>query len=363
MDKKIDFTNPLFISVNSNVLRALEQMNEVKRKLLIVVNEGKFISVLSIGDIQRAIINKYNLSNPIQPILRTIITVCLNTDSSESIKGKMLQLRAECMPILDQENNLVDIFFWEDIFGSQVVRKKVKLGLPVVIMAGGRGSRLVPLTNILPKPLLPINKRTIIEDIMESFVGIGCNQFYLSVNYKSELIHHYFDDLNNPNYKIEYFEEEKPLGTAGSMYLIKDKIDSTFFVSNCDILVDQDLEEIYKYHMKNKNDITVVSAIKSYKIPYGTIETERDGILGHLDEKPELVFQINTGMYILEPRTLHLLPENTFFHLTHLIELVKKVGGRVGVFPIPESNWQDIGNWEDYNKAIKSLADSNSSGV
>jgi len=246
----------------------------------------------------------------------------------------------------------VRIFFWEDMFGSQEARKKAFLGLPVVIMAGGRGSRLMPLTNVLPKPLLPINEKTIIEDIMEAFVKVGCNQFYLSVNYKSDMIRHYLNGLNNAEYKIEYFEEEKPLGTAGSMYLIKDKIKSTFFVSNCDILIDQDLEEIYKYHLQNKNDITVVSAIKRYKIPYGTIETKQDGILSCLDEKPELIFQINTGMYILEPHTLNLIPKNSFFHLTHLIELVNKNGGKVGVFPIPENSWQDIGNWEDYNRAI-----------
>lgn len=359
IDKIIDFTDPVFISIDINVLTALEQMNAAKRKLLIVVDGVKFIGVLSIGDIQRAIINKYDLNKSIQPILRSIITVCFDSDDQETIKEKMLELRAECMPILDKENNLAKVFFWEDMFGTNEVRKKANLGLPVVIMAGGRGSRLMPLTNVLPKPLLPINKRTIIEDIMEGFVEIGCNKFYLSVNYKSEMIRHYFNELNNPDYNIEYFEEGKPLGTAGSMYLLKDKINSTFFVSNCDILIDQDLEEIYKYHVENKNDITVVSAIKRYKIPYGTIETQQNGILACLDEKPELIFQINTGMYILEPGVLKLIPENIFFHLTHLIDVMKKSGGKVGVFPVPENSWQDIGNWEDYNKAIGIAAATN----
>ena len=207
MDKKTDLTNPIFISIDSNVLKALEQMHTAKRKLLIVVDGMRFISVLSIGDIQRAIINKYDLNKSIQPILRNIITVCLDTDSTESVKEKMLLHRTECMPILDKENNLVTILFWEDIFGLQEVRKRVFLDLPVVIMAGGRGSRLMPLTNILPKPLLPISEKTIIEDIMEGFVEVGCNQFYLSVNYKSDMIRHYFDELNHPDYKIEYFEE------------------------------------------------------------------------------------------------------------------------------------------------------------
>jgi dTDP-glucose pyrophosphorylase len=353
MDKQIDFTNPVFISIDCNALTALEQMDVAKRKLLIVVDGIKFIGVLSIGDIQRAIINKYNLNKSIRPILRDIITVCLNTESPDTIRNKMFEIRAECMPILDEKNNLVDVLFWEDIFGNNVGRKIVSLNLPVVIMAGGRGSRLKPLTNIIPKPLLPINEKTIIEDIMEGFLEIGCSEFYLSVNYKSDMIRHYFDNLNNPNYNITYFEEGKPLGTAGSMYLIKEKIHSTFFVSNCDILIDQDLEEIYKYHIDNKNDITIVSAIKRYKIPYGTIETGENGILNQLDEKPELVFQINTGMYILEPGVLKFIPENEFFHLTHLIESVKAKDGKIGVFPISENSWQDIGSWNDYSKILQ----------
>ena len=136
------------------------------------------------------------------------------------------------------------------------------------------------------------------------------------------------------------------------MFLIKEKIDRTFFVSNCDILIDQDLEEIYNYHINNSNLITVVSALKNYKIPYGTLETELNGILKKIDEKPEIVFQINTGMYILEPEVLNFIPENVFFHITDLIEKVMKSKGRVGVFPVSENSWRDVGNWKDYNDLL-----------
>ena len=261
---------------------------------------------------------------------------------------------SECLPVLIENNHLINVLFCEYVFGYEIKRKKVKLNIPVIIMAGGKGTRLQPLTNVFPKPLLPIHKKTIIEDIMDRFVDVGCNEFHLSVNYKADIIKNYFNVLNNPSYKINYFEEDKPLGTAGSMFLIKDKINSTFFVSNCDILIDQDLDEIYNYHKKNHNEITIVSAIKRYKIPYGTIETKENGVLSKLDEKPELVFQINTGMYILEPDVLKFIPENQFFHITHLIELVKKNEGKIGVFPIGENSWQDIGNWDDYSKILRS---------
>ncbi|WP_339889386.1 sugar phosphate nucleotidyltransferase [uncultured Flavobacterium sp.] len=353
MSKQIDLKNPIFINNKFSVLEALERMDSIKRKLLIILEGEKFYGVLSIGDIQRAIINKYKLENSIDNILRKEITTCSDKDSLESIKKKMIEFRTECMPILNENNSLINLLFWEDLFGAQFEPKKVSLNLPVIIMAGGEGTRLKPLTNIFPKPLLPINEKTIIEDIMDRFVTVGCKEFYLSVNYKAETIKNYFNVLNNSNYKMNYFEEDKPLGTAGSMFLIKNKIHSTFFVSNCDILIDQDLEEIYNYHKLNNNKITIVSAIKRYKIPYGTLQTKENGILSKLDEKPELVFQINTGMYILEPEMLHLIPENKFFHITDLIELVIKNKDKVGVFPIAENSWQDIGNWDDYSKVLK----------
>ena len=128
--------------------------------------------------------------------------------------------------------------------------------MKAVIMAGGEGTRLKPLTNILPKPLIPIFDKTIIEDIMDQFVKAGCNEFYISVNYKADMIRHYLQDLNNPSYHIQYFQEEKPLGTAGSLYLLLESISTTFFVTNCDIIIKQDLGEVYKYHKENKNDIT-----------------------------------------------------------------------------------------------------------
>lgn len=342
----------LFVKRTTTILQALEQMDTLKRKLLIVMEDDLFEGVLSIGDIQRAILKKIPLDSTIAAILRTEITVCAASDSPTTVKEKMLASRAELMPIIDASRKLTDVIFWEDIFRTTKREKEVQLDLPVIIMAGGKGTRLRPLTHVFPKPLLPINEKTIIEDIMDRFVEVGCTDFFLSVNYKAKTIKSYFKDLNNPKYRITYFQEDKPLGTAGSMFLIKDQIKKPFFVSNCDILIDQDLSEIYAYHKSNKNKITIVSAIKKYKIPYGTIETSDNGILQSMDEKPELVFQINTGMYLLEPEMLDLIPTNEFFHITELIEMVRKSGQNVGVFPIAENSWQDIGNWEDYGKIL-----------
>lgn len=349
---KINLFDPIFITPDATISVALNRMNEIKRKLLVVVDDEKFLSVLSIGDIQRAILKQYDLSEPIQLVLRTDITVCLITDSAEYIKSKMLEQRTEYMPILDNNSNLIDLWYWEDVFGVGIKRKDVSINIPVIIMAGGQGTRLKPLTNVLPKPLLPIKDKTIIEEIMDKFVQVGCRDFYISLNYKSELMRYYLDNLNNSDYNLNYFEEDKPLGTAGSMYLLKEKINSSFFVTNCDILIDQELEEIYKYHQSNKNLITIVSALKNYKIPYGTIQTGQNGKLLGLDEKPEYIMQINTGMYILEPEVLQYIPDNEFFHITTLIEKIVENNLNVGVFPIADNSWKDIGSFDEYFKVL-----------
>jgi NDP-sugar pyrophosphorylase family protein len=257
--------------------------------------------------------------------------------------------RIELMPIVSSTGELVDVIFWEDLFNEAHLSKSERiLNLPVVIMAGGQGARLKPLTNILPKPLIPINDKTIVEEIMDRFLDCGCNRFYISVNHKAEMVHFYLDSLKNKNYCIKYFQENKPLGTAGSLYLVKDQINSTFFVSNCDIIIEQDYVDILDYHLENKNEITVVAALKNYSIPYGTLTTHEDGLLKSIQEKPEYIFKINTGFYILEPQLLDEVPVNQFYHITSLIEKLQHQKRRIGVFPVSEKSWTDIGNWKEY---------------
>jgi len=321
-------------------------------KLLFVFDKKKFITLLSIGDIQRAIINNCSLNDNILGATRKKTVYAKYDDSESNIKQKMLETRAECMPVINDQDELVNVLFWEDVFHEAEKRKKVKLDLPVVIMAGGKGSRLKPLTNVLPKPLIPIGEKTILEYIMDRFIDVGCNNFYLSVNYKAEMIEHYFEQIENNNYKIEFFKEPKPLGTAGSLYMLKGKINETFFVSNCDIIIDDEYDEIYNYHKESKNELTIVAALKHYPIPYGTIETGESGRIKSFIEKPELTFQINSGMYILEPHLLDEIPNNEFFHITDLISNIQKRGGNVGAFPVSEKSWTDIGEWSEYYKSV-----------
>ncbi len=341
--------------VNSadSIMDVLKKMDSTNKKALVVLDLERFVSIVSIGDIQRAIIKGVDLTSSIQGILRQEVSFAREGDDLEIVKERMKAKRNELMPIVSWSGNLVDIIFWNDLFQDKYeVHKGTAFDLPVIIMAGGQGTRLKPLTNILPKPLIPLNEKTIIEDIMDRFVACGSNNFYISVNYKSEMIKYYFESLNSPHYKIKYFQEEKPLGTAGSLHLLKDKIHSTFFVSNCDIIIEQDYSSILEYHRENRNEITVVAAIVNYSIPYGILHTKEEGLLDSIQEKPEYIFKVNTGFYILEPQVIDEIPLNTFYPITDLIEKLKSSNRRVGVFPVNEKSWIDVGNWNEYLKVI-----------
>ncbi len=343
------------ISINrkATIIQAIKRMDEQHIKLLLVLDEGKYFSLLSIGDIQRAIIAGTALDVAIDNILRAEVRVANVNDSKQSVIQYMRERRNDFMPILDNDGNLFDVIFWEEVLDEPTTSIHHHFTLPVVIMAGGQGSRLRPLTNVLPKPLIPIGEQTMIEDIMDRFVECGCQDFFISINYKADFIRRYFDNIDKPQYHIEYFQEDKPLGTAGSLHLLKDKIKSTFFVSNCDIIIDEDYSEILKYHRDNGNEITVIAALKTLSIPYGTLETGDHGLLKEIHEKPELTYKINTGMYILEPHLISEIPEDEFYHITYLIERLVKERRKVGVFPINEGSWTDIGNWDEYYKYIR----------
>ncbi len=337
------------IEPGKSLLDALKKMDALDKKLLIIVEKDLFRGLLSIGDIQRAIIKNKPLEEPIENILRKNIRVGKPGESFDDIKKMMLEFRMEFCPVVTAEGRISDIYFWEDVFQDKKTQPLNTFNLPVVVMAGGYGTRLRPLTNVLPKPLIPLGDKTMLEEIFDRFAKHGCSRFYLSVNYKSELIEFYLKSQGLP-YQLEYFKEDKPMGTAGSLSLLKGRIHQTFFINNCDILIEEDYAGILDYHYEHKNEITIVAALKSYAIPYGTVESGDNGQLLSLIEKPELTFKINSGMYILEPHLLNEIPGEGLFHITELIENIKKRNGNIGVFPVSEKSWKDVGSWDEIKK-------------
>lgn len=342
------------ISPSTSLLDSMKLMDDIKVKILFVFREEHFEGLITIGDIQRAIINNIALKEPVCSVLNKNKVYGYKSEGADNIKEKMRRMRAEVMPILSDNGELVDVWFWEDLFQQSELALREKINIPVVIMAGGKGTRLKPITNVIPKPLIPVGDKTILEEIMDQFEGIGCQKFYMSVNYKSDMMRFYLEQLEH-HYDIDFFEEPKPLGTIGSVSLLKGKINTPFFVSNCDIIIDQDHRDAYDYHKSNHNDLTIVTAVKSFRIPYGVIETGEDGLMIGLQEKPEQTYMINTGVYILNSELIDEIPEGEFFHITHLMEKIKVRGGRVGCFPVSEHAWKDMGEWPEYLKMINVL--------
>lgn len=344
------------VKADTTIIQTMKMMDEARTKLLLVFEDGHFVGMITNGDIQRAIIAHTPFDTPIGKVVsRKGKLYAKESDDRDKIKEWMLAKRAELMPVIDGNGELVDVIFWDEVLeNTPSPDNRPKINLPVVIMAGGKGTRLKPITNVIPKPLVPIGDKTILEIIMDQFEGIGCHKFYMSVNYKADMMRYYLGQLDH-KYDIEFFMEDKPLGTIGSVSLLKGKINTPFFVSNCDSINEQDYRDVWDYHVSNHNDMTIVTMVKSFKIPYGVIETGADGLMTALKEKPEQTYQVNTGVYILNPDLINEIPEGEFYHITHLMEKVQTRGGRVGCFPVSEQSWRDMGEWPEYLKMIKVL--------
>ena len=219
-------------------------------------------------------------------------------------------------------------------------------------MAGGKGTRMKPFTNVLPKPLIPIGGVTAIEKILNNFKEYGLKNFILSINEKSEIIKAFFHELMG-KYKVKFVQEKKPLGTVGSLKIINKKyLKSDMLVTNCDVIVNFDLLDFYNFHKDNKFDITIVASDKKYDIPYGVCEISKDGTLKNISEKPSYDFFISIGFYLFSKKVLDIIPKNKHFDANQLIASAKKKRFKIGIFPIRDDNWSDVGQWSEF-KSIK----------
>jgi len=344
----------VFVSPGQSVKHVLKCMDSVGEKTVFVADgENRLLGSVTDGDIRRWILKGRSLTEDISLVMNPRpISLCdgLNQDK---IKEVMLKNELGCLPIVDKSNRIVSAVWWIDLFKNRLIRK-TSLKIPVVIMAGGEGVRLHPYTKILPKPLMPIGEKPIIEIIINKFHDRGCNDFYISLNYKSSLIKAYFNDLDHA-YKITYAVESKPLGTIGSLRLLKNRLRKTFFVSNCDIVVDADYADMCRFHAQRKNKITLVTSMKNFAIPYGICEIENGGALKNIREKPEYDFLVNTGMYVLEPSVINDIPANKPYNITDLIDDYLRKKKRIGVYPISEKAWLDIGQIEKMQDALRNI--------
>lgn len=340
---------------NLSVVDAMSQIDINARGILFIVDdENRLVGTLTDGDIRRWILNKGDLASPVYMAMNRV-PKSLKSNERDIANQYMRDNQITAVPIVDEYNIIKDLIFLNaDSFINTSGRINSLVGIPVIIMAGGKGTRLYPYTKILPKPLIPIGETPIVERIIGRFLLHGINRFYMTLNYKKGMIKSYFNDLE-PEYRIEYIEEDKPLGTAGSIKLIDEKFNKPIFVTNCDALIMADYADIYEHHINSRNEITMVTALKNITIPYGVVNTGDNGELLTMEEKPKMSYFVNTGMYVVNPGVINEIPDDELFHMTNLIEKVMNNGGIVGTYPISEDSFLDMGEFDEMKRMEQKL--------
>lgn len=350
-----DIIKKYCVSEHVTIKDALKQIGVAAVKMVFIVDtQDKLVGSVSDGDVRRWLLNGESLTENVSRIYNHYPKTVTEPYDVQDIKQLMLKYRIEVIPVV-KNDILVDVLLWSDVFSGMAHHHEAKLNVPVLVMAGGKGTRMDPFTRILPKPLIPLGDKPIIEIILDNFSSFGCSDFLVTLNYKGKMIQSFFDSAES-SYPIRFFWEEKPCGTAGGIRLAKEAIAADdFFVSNCDVLVKADYNDIYHFHTENNNDITIVGSMKHFTIPYGVLELKNGGVLQNIIEKPEYDFLVNTGMYVIRKKVIDAIPENEKFDFPQLIEKVQQLGGKVGVYPIGQHAWIDIGQWQEYHEAIKSF--------
>lgn len=341
---------------NITVVEAMQKIDANAKGILFIVNgECRLEGVVTDGDIRRWIIRTANLQQRISEMMNKAPKyICLK--EIHTALEYMERMQINVLPVLDPSGKVVDVVVRDESgdIKMPMPAKQLLENVDVVIMAGGKGTRLYPFTKILPKPLIPIGDVPIMERIIGRFCDYGVKNFIATLNYRKTMIRSYFADLMT-NYKMDYVEENKPLGTAGSLKLIQKSFEKPFIVTNCDILIDADYTDIYNHHCESGNLLTIVTALKNIVVPYGVINARENAIVDSMEEKPKMSYFVNTGMYVLSPELLDWIPEDTFYHMTNLADDLLKHGKQVGMYPISEDSFLDMGEFEEMRRMEKKL--------
>jgi len=345
-----------FAPLEMTITDAMKQLEATQERVLFAVDpDGHLFGSLTDGDIRRGLLKGGDLESSVADVCNRLPRWVEQQYDLTAVKELMLARNISCIPVLDGDRRIVDLLFWESVFheGRQPTRPEA-IDVPVVIMAGGKGTRLDPFTRVLPKPLIPVGDKTVIEVIIDTFLRHSVTQFFISVNNKARIIKSYFEELAPP-YSVEYIEENEPLGTAGALAALAGRIRGPFIVTNCDVIVKADYAQLLEQHRVDRNVVTLVTSMKSFHIPYGVCELGETGSLARIAEKPRFDFLVSTGLYVLEASALDLVPKGRMFHITQLIETVKERSGRVGIYPVGEDSWLDTGEWQEYRRTLQTF--------
>ncbi len=316
------------------------------RIALILDDENKLLGTISDGDIRRGLLRGLTLDSSFLEVMKKQCLTATNHTSKREIKNMMRENAISQIPIISGNREFIGLELSEDI-----LPKSSKFYLPNValLMAGGRGERLRPITDNCPKPLLPINDKPILEIILEQCIDAGIRNFYISVHYLAEKIMRYFGNGSKWDVEIKYIKEEFPMGTAGALKFLPKNINQSIILINGDVLTKTNFQNVLNYHSKNNAEITICAREQILSSPYGVIKV--DGInFKSMVEKPSFRQLVNAGIYVLNPSVINLCEENKCFDMPELINISKKEKQKIIVYPVHEY-WLDIGKPEALNKA------------
>ncbi|UPR33114.1 nucleotidyltransferase family protein [Vibrio cyclitrophicus] len=334
------------IPESSTIKQALEIINtEALRVAVVVDQKQKLLGMISDGDIRRGLLNNLTLSDSVVKVMNSSPITAKYGASKESLVTLMEQKQILSVPLIDQDGKIVGL----ETLHSALSKERYKN--PVFIMAGGFGSRLRPLTDNCPKPMLKVGDKPILETVIRSFIKAGFSDFYISTHYMPEQIKNHFGDGGDLGVNISYVYEETPLGTGGALGLLPDSMrqDLPLIMINGDVLTKVDFERLLSFHVENDADATMCVREYDYQIPYGVINGEGNQITSMV-EKPIQRFFVNAGIYVVSPRVIQSVEKNQKIDMPTLLEQHMEERQKVLMFPVHEY-WLDIGRMDDFNKA------------
>ena len=343
----------LFVNKKDSIKQAILKIKKNSTRTVIVVDDKKrLLGTLTEGDIQKALIKDKKINFSIESLYnRQPKKVHYRNIDFKEISDLFIKGQYGALPVIDDFDIVQKVLTWSEIFNP---KNETNLkNFDVVIMAGGKGERLKPFTEILPKPLIPINSKPMLEHIIENFNYFNFSRFHLVLNHQSNLIKSYFESKIK-DYKIFYTKEPSPLGTAGGIYYVKKIKSHDFLISNCDTLFKIDYNKFYNFHKKNQNLITLAVSKTKHVYPYGICKTNSKKLIS-LKEKPEFNYIVNTGLYFVKKEIINLIPKNKRLEMNELIDKCIKLKKKISVYQIPSDSWTDLGKLSDLKKVFKEI--------
>ncbi len=332
------------IAPDASLREAIQTIDNGSLQIALVVDsERRLLGTVTDGDLRRAILRGFGLDQPVQAIMNKRPTVARAEHDMAQVLADMRRKQIHRVPVVDDSGRVIGVELLEELI------RPAERDNWVVLMAGGLGSRLRPLTDDRPKPMLRVGNKPLLETIIENFVEQGFHRFFISVNYMAEMIKDHFADGSRWGAQIHYLEEDRKLGTAGALSLLPKSPSAPFLVMNGDLLTKVDFRHLLDFHHEHRAQATMCVREYDFQVPYGVVRLDGQRIAG-IDEKPVHRFFVNAGIYVLEPEALHRVPRDTFFDMPSLFEKLIADGRDTAAFPIREY-WLDIGQLADYDRA------------